>query len=723
MSQRSLGLKQIFLFVISTYILIGSLVEFERIAWGTGVWLGQFSLKWAMALFLFGAFCILCVLGIWVMLWSPQKLSRMFQLLASYRDRLGFVRWILAAVFLILPVYFLQYTFWGKVLHGPYLRILLAGLSSLLLAWMLARGKTFISWSAVLAALVLVAGICTFFVPLAEVTKFPFSLGWSEGNRLWDYSVLFGRHLYDYPSDQRIPILLDIGRQSVGGVPFLIPGVTIWQVRLWIALVDTVPYLLLGWAAFRLNRKDILPWFLAGVWAFTLVRQGPIHPPLLLSAIVVALVWERPLWLAIPLIAAASYFAEISRFTWMFAPALWAGMLEFCGNTTQNEQPDRKTWFRAISLGVAGVLGSYAVPFWVPSLIQWVKSLGASASVSSGVASNPGMEGIVNAGVTVSIVSSNLSSQPLLWSRLLPNATYGEGILIGLALAVLPLIVILIYLSRTGRWKLNIWQKLAIILPLVAFLVVGLIVSVKVGGGGDLHNMDMFIIGLMFTGAIAWRRGAFRWIDNIHSAPFWVQSAIVLMIVIPGYKPLVLMSPLIIHEDIRTVATLADITEDPLPNPLPDTLPSEPDTARALEIVRQAVADASQEGDVLFMDQRQLLTFGYIRDVPLVPEYDKKVLINEAMSGSAYYFEAFYRDLASHRFSLIITNPVNRRLDKTEGHFSEENNAWVKWVSKPLLCYYEPMDRLKRVDVELLVPRDAARISDCAQELPININQ
>jgi len=233
--------------------------------------------------------------------------------------------------------------------------------------------------------------------------------------------------------------------------------------------------------------------------------------------------------------------------------------------------------------------------------------------------------------------------------------------------------------------------------------------------------MDMFIIGLMFTGAIAWRRGAFRWIDNIHSAPFWVQSVIVLMIIIPGYKSLVLMSPLIIHEDIRTVATLADITDDPLPNPLPDTLPSEPDTTKALEIVRQAVADASQKGDVLFMDQRQLLTFGYIRDVPLVPEYDKKVLINEALSGSANYFETFYKDLASHRFSLIITNPVNRRLDKTEGHFSEENNAWVKWVSKPLLCYYEPVDRLKRVDVELLVPRQD--ISDCAQELPININQ
>ena len=39
-------------------------------------------------------------------------------------------------------------------------------------------------------------------------------------------------------------------------------------------------------------------------------------------------------------------------------------------------------------------------------------------------------------------------------------------------------------------------------------------------------------------------------------------------------------------------------------------------------------------GEVLFMDQRQLLTFGYITDVPLVPDYEKKVMMNEALSGN-----------------------------------------------------------------------------------------
>ena len=718
MSQRSLLFKRVLTFILAAYLLIWCVIEFESIAWGTGVWLGQFAFTWAMALFLFVLFCVGCLIVAWMMLWSPQRLERALGFLSSVRDRLAFVRWVLAIIFLLAPVYFLQYTFWGKVLHGPYLRILLASLSSILLGWILTKDSSkLISWPAGLTALIVTSGTYTFFVPLIDVTSYPFSLGWSEGNRLWDYSVLFGHHLYDYPADKAIPVLLDIGRQFIGGIPFLVPGVKIWQARLWVALMDILPYLILGWAAFRLAKNSFLKWLLAGIWAFTFVHQGPIHPPLLVCAIVVALAWERPIWLAIPLIAAASYFAEVSRFTWLFAPGMWAVMLELNKAVVPDVQVDKKAWFRAISVGAAGITGGYAAPFWIPSLLQWAQSIGQTAST----APSPAVDPVVSSGVTVAAVSAEASAQPLLWYRLLPNATYGEGILIGLALAVLPLIAILIYLSRTGRWKTGLWQKLVILLPLLAFFVIGLIVSVKIGGGGDLHNMDMFIIGLMFAGAIAWRNGAYQWIDEIHIAPVWVQLMMIALIVIPGYQPLIQMTPIAINADRKMVATLADINEDPLPNPLPDTLPSQTDTVKALETIRRDASTAAQTGEVLFMDQRQLLTFGYIKAIPLIPEYDKKVLINEALSGNSQYFESFYHDLASKRFSLIITNHVNTRLDKSEENFGEENNAWVKWVTTPLLCYYQSFDRLKRVDVELLVPRPD--ISGCEQVLPIHANE
>jgi hypothetical protein len=149
---------------------------------------------------------------------------------------------------------------------------------------------------------------------------------------------------------------------------------------------------------------------------------------------------------------------------------------------------------------------------------------------------------------------------------------------------------------------------------------------------------------------------------------------------------------------------------------LPDTIPAEEDTQAAMRKVQKAIDAARPSGEILFMDQRQLLTFGYVEDLPLVPEYDKKLLIDMAMSNNAAYFETFYKDLAAHRFSLIITSPVNRRLDNAEGHFNEENNSWVKWVTKPLLCYYEPLDHLRKVDVQLLVPR--AGTLNCESEMP-----
>ena len=103
----------------------------------------------------------------------------------------------------------------------------------------------------------------------------------------------------------------------------------------------------------------------------------------------------------------------------------------------------------------------------------------------------------------------------------------------------------------------------------------------------------------------------------------------------------------------------------------------------------------------------------------MIPEYDKKVLINQAMSADAQYFSAFYKDLAAHRFSLIITNPLHENIQTDLNQFGEENNAWVKWVSTPVLCYYEPLNTLKKVTVQLLVPRKDT--SGCAQILPMAI--
>ncbi len=665
--------------------------KFYEIAWGTGAWLGEFSMKWGMAFFAFIIICLLFLVVEWYVLWRPETFNPAVGHLIQIRARLGFLRWIMAGVFLIAPVWFFQYTFWGIVIYELYMRVLIWLIAVILQIFFLTNENALLSWRSFLTGLVLSVGIIVLAVPFREVTDYPFSLGWSEGNRLWDYSILFGRSLYDYPMDQPIPVLLDFGRQFVGGVSFLIPGITIWQARLWVALMYVLPFLLCGLVAYQLPGRKLVPWILAGLWAFTFLGQGPIHPPLVLSAILVALAWRRSLWIAVPLIMVASYFAQVSRWTWMFAPGMWAAMLEFSSARLQNDRILLKDWGRAITVGLAGLFAGYFLPF----LIELTKS-----QLTGGVG-----------GITATDVVSEVSSQPLLWYRLLPNATYGYGILVGLLLACGPLIAILIYLG-IRHWPLNIWQKFSITLPLLAFFIVGLVVSVKIGGGGDLHNMDMFLIGLLFTGAVAWRNFGHDWVLNGRAIPWGIRLGLALLIVIPGYQPLMALRPLKLSDINRTV-TLTDLTNLDLKQLQP--LPSDEVTSETLEKILSAIDLAGAKGEVLFMDQRQLLTFGYV-DVPLVPEYDKKVLINNAMSEDARYFERLYSDLAARRFSLIITSPLRTPIKDSSYQFGEENNAWVKWVSNPVLCYYEEINIFKEANIQLLVPKSEP--VDCSAFLP-----
>jgi hypothetical protein len=135
-------------------------------------------------------------------------------------------------------------------------------------------------------------------------------------------------------------------------------------------------------------------------------------------------------------------------------------------------------------------------------------------------------------------------------------------------------------------------------------------------------------------------------------------------------------------------------------------LPNENKVSEAFSKAREEVAKFSKAGEVLFMDHRQLLTFHYLPPVPFVPEYEKKYMMDQAMANNARYFEEYYHDLAQKRFDLIVTEPLRtKRREELGGPFSEENDAWVVWVSNPTLCFYEPLYISTDVNLELLVPR------------------
>jgi hypothetical protein len=283
--------------------------------------------------------------------------------------------------------------------------------------------------------------------------------------------------------------------------------------------------------------------------------------------------------------------------------------------------------------------------------------------------------------------------------------------LLGLLIAVLPVSIILFWLASSKKWTLNIWQKLAIAGPLLAFLVVGLVASTKIGGGGDLHNMDMFLIGMAFTVFIAWVNGGRDAVMN-NEMPVWIRPALFAALIVPAMTPALQLRSYDYGDEINSLLVLADEKDAKAFDMLPDNAT----VNTALNEIQEAVDEAQTFGEVLFMDQRQLLTFGYIHEEKFVPEYEKKVLMNEALSTNYDYYSSFYRDITNQRFSLIITEPLRTPVKDSSFEFGEENNAWVQWVSIPVFCHYQEIQTYKEVNVMLLVPKPVP--DDCSQYIP-----
>lgn len=648
------------------------------------------SAKWDLLFVIASLYAILFVFANLIYLWRQplwEKLVVPFRGILKLRERIGWLSFPVSLLLTVAVIYFFQYSYWGLIFYQTYIRLFIWLSLIYFLSFLSANGTHITTWRSFLLAVAMTSIFFGLASVYSNILSYPFNLYWSEGNRLWDYSLVFGRKLYNYPAGNEISSLTTFGRQVLWGIPFLFPHSTIWLNRLWSALLYSLPSIILGWILFKtktIRKRDAL---ILGLWAFLFLNQGPIYTPLILSAILVALAWERPWWLAVTLIAIAGYYAEISRYTWMLSPGVWAGMLSLNRKKLNNTALRLKDWGYAVVLGVSG-LSAWIGRFFTSRFEQ---------TLSSG-------EGIVDTSKQnlLTRILSSLESQPLLWERLLPNPTYSEGVLGGLLLAILPLCILLFSLYKSGAWKPLPGQWVAIFFPIVIFLSAGLIASTKIGGGNNLHNMDMFLITLLFVAAIAWRYGGQEYLNNLDAQPGYVKSVLLLAFVLPAIPAIRSFHPLLpmTETEIKRVKVLtgADVVE---------ALPTSDKVNDALWAIDNAVEEYAPLGEVLFIDQRQLLTFGNVRQVPLVVEYEKKVLMNEALASDAEYFQEYYADLAAQRFSLIVSEPLKiPNVERDEASFAEEGDAWTVWVAEPTLCFYEPLFTLKDVYVQLLVPRE-----------------
>lgn len=227
---------------------------------------------------------------------------------------------------------------------------------------------------------------------------------------------------------------------------------------------------------------------------------------------------------------------------------------------------------------------------------------------------------------------------------------------------------------------------------LLVLLGGGLIVSVKIGGGSNLHNLDALLTLLMvvslyflFNRATPEPLPANQTIDNrtvgYTFSNLIGQIVLAINILIPILSSLSYGGPL---------STL-------------DHQALNQSMDRLQRFVREA---QSEPGEILFITERQLLTFKTIDGINLVPDYEKVFLMEMAMANNPTYLEQFKTDLINKRFSMIVTEPLFINYKGSATAFGEENDAWVKHVAEPILCTYKAHKFLRELRVQLLIPRE-----------------
>jgi len=696
------------------------------------------SLKWSAASL---ASAILLVFEVLLLALTWHKLpgwaEQGFNWLLRQFSRL---KW-LNIVLLILAVAgftFLVLSRYGIYFSGVFTRLSIFGGVSLvgcflLQAFMINRSKSHqYTWGiTLLISLILSIFVYNLLALLQDISAYPFTLGWSETSRFYYASLFLAEKIYGF---QTPPSVLHPSRYLMQAAPFLLPVSPLWlhrawQVFLWIAVsLATAAILanrLISW------REKPLRSFLFMAWVFAFLMIGPVYYHLQIPLILVLwgfdrnkseVAWKRFVKNLL-IILAASLWTGISRVNWYPVPGLLAAAIIFLEQpVSRSVQPTDHQDNRKPSPSFWQVI-RYGIP-----PVAWT-ILGTAVAYAAHSAY------IFWSGNDASEFASSFSSD-LLWYRLWPSSTYPIGILPGILLVSLPMFWAIWEKLRRSQEKQPMWKLVhpirwaglgAILLVLFAG---GLVVSVKIGGGSNLHNMDAYLSLLL---------AVFSWIifnklnleepvagnvddqnasteesladyfpENTATSPKkpggtgslagGIQGSLV------GGLPGSLVGGLAasIAACIAAVCLFTLFSRSALP-----VFPAQETINRSLAVINRAVKEVkSPDPQVLFLTDRHLLTFGYIQGVKLIPEYERVFLMEMAMANNRAYLERFHEDLRTHRFDLIISEPLFIQQKGQGVRFGEENDAWVEQVSQKILCYYKPRTLIKDVRIQILIPRE-----------------
>lgn len=479
---------------------------------------------------------------------------------------------------------------------------------------------------------------------------------WTEGSHFYQASLFASGRLYG----QQLPLPLESpSRALLQAAPFLL-GVRnilvhrIWEVLLWISITGCSAVAL----AKRVKDGLKMPTLWLCLFFFLFFMQGPVYYPMMVSVLPVLFGYDREKPLkTLVFVALGSLWAGISRFEWSLLPALLAAVIYLVEEPLEN-----KKWFSYLR--------------WP---VFWSLAGGATAWLSRTLY-------LRLSGETAQNLSSIFSST-LLWDRLFPNSTFSVGVLLGIVVLCLPMAVLIGHHLKGRSKHVHFLRWLGLFAILAGFLIIGLLKSISLGGGGDLQNMSVFILlWLVFAGHILAGKLSPDDLDtqsNLADAePVWKTKAfwLALTVVVPVFFSFVGLSKWQFKLDESIEFTLQHIQSD-------------------LDEIN------TQNGEVLFVSQRQLLVFDSIKNIKMVPEFEKSDLMDMAVRSNQAYLSEFYSKLGEYPFKAIVIDSISTQIKDRTDAFSEENNAWINEVLIPILMFYRLEKQYQGGEINLLIPK------------------
>jgi len=509
------------------------------------------------------------------------------------------------------------------------------------------RAKSRAAWMVLCYALVLVGAGAYIYARIPGIINYPFTTSWSESGRIFNaYQVyaplLTGQHL-PWP-------WLDPGRAILDGLALLVPSAQIWMERFWIDLLFILAAILTSLGIVRKafsfsqlrNEKSAgrLVWLLA-LWGMFFLLQGPVYYHVLLG--VLAIPWlynpKKP-FLMLVLVFVGSIWEGLCRVNWFILPACVAVLLYLLTEPFSGKNAWGYLRWPLVYLAVGGLasFGSYLI---------FIKATG----------------------YVIPFLDPRMHYAYFLY-KLWPNDGF-VGLLPGITLLCLPLIAVILYTIWRNKTSLHWLRWAAISGILILFFAGSTLVSLRAGGGYDLHNYDSLLLLLLISGCF-----------------FGLQA-------VPQDKALQVGQSVPPNYGVLFCLLAVSILFAYHPaQPTPSTNFGQ--SAEAIQQINQLVEKYAQAGHpVLFIDERQLLVYQLISEKQIFAPYDKIELMEMAMARNSGYSQAFSADIKNTKFSLIVSEVLPKWLKPySRNKFDRdwyENNVWVNVVSTPVLAYYTPI--------------------------------